>query len=523
MHETDISSLKDIVSVSSLVNPLKGGLVLSKGEMMQIRSFKKLGESTSKIELLDNQKENVLRHLEILKTNPFSVDLSVMGTGKTFMSLWVASKFNPKFLLVVCTASVVTKWIEVIEEYMSNLSYIVLSYESLSRGSSHNLFYEEFEPSQVFTNAVENGLIMIIDEFAKVKNKETLNFRALCSLVSYVCRKNYDRSKVIFLSGLPYDKNRQKEGFLELVGYDDTIEIARKIDPVKTKRLIKSQDRIRISMKKLYARIVDDIIFEHFATSAKPFVDKSSLDIKNGLYWISPVRNMELNASVSKLESLSRGDTHITKVLIEIEYHKAEIFARKAMEELKARNCKVIIMISFRRTLNTLLCLLSKFNPLVIEGNMNKEERKEVMKKFQKDDDEYRLLICTLTSSSHGIDLDDKTGNFPRKLFISPCFRAMNIHQAVYRIFRSDTASVATVRLVFAKDKVEYKILENLSKKNKNARSSLKKQLEKTSNLYFPGDYSDEVESDKEEYESIDYPLSLDSVPDSESESLDLW
>ena len=62
--------------------------------------------------LKSEQKPHVQRLIEILKSNFCALDLSVMGAGKTFTATALAKEFDFKKVVIICPASVVSKWMQ---------------------------------------------------------------------------------------------------------------------------------------------------------------------------------------------------------------------------------------------------------------------------------------------------------------------------------------------------------------------------------------------------------------------------
>lgn len=116
-----------------------------------------------------------------------------------------------------------------------------------------------------------------------------------------------------------------------------------------------------------------------------------------------------------------------------------------------------------------------------------KKENKEIIK-IKKDDDEYNLLICSLTATNSCISLDDQVGiengGKPRTMFIIPNHRLIEILQAQWRIYRSDTKSDAEIIFPYfytADDVHTPEYFKELEKQNKHIEKNIFEELDNNS------------------------------------------
>jgi len=101
-----------------------------------------------------------------------------------------------------------------------------------------------------------------------------------------------------------------------------------------------------------------------------------------------------------------------------------------------------------------------------VNGQVPKDKRYDLLKPFQENNDDMRLIIANMDVLSTGIDLDDKDGKFPRYVFASPNYKTMVIQQMTYRFLRADTKSDTTIDFVYGDcNTEESSILGCLSKK----------------------------------------------------------
>ena len=142
----------------------------------------------------------------------------------------------------------------------------------------------------------------------------------------------------------------------------------------------------------------------------------------------------------------------ITRAMQLIETAKITLFKNYALEVLEnLPTHKVVICLNYTESIVDLSNLLHIYNPLILNGSTSVNKRDQIIKKFQNNSSEYRLLIGNLQCLSTGIDLDDKDGNFPRFVLVSPNYSIITLEQLIYRFLRTDTKSCAEINFIFGR------------------------------------------------------------------------
>lgn len=526
-----------------------------------------------KVKLFPSQKDNVARHLEILKSSYFTSDESIMGAGKTYMTAAVIQEIKPQHVIVITPAgNIADTWKKISVEFRLP-TVAVMSYEKLAsrkRGlASHGLLIREqddngktyFTPTQYLVDMINSGLVLVCDERSKIKNPGTDNHKAVAAIVNFIC-SNYGSpnrcpSRCIFLSATPFDDPKQKIGFLRMIGLirhhflyrneqgffqplgaQELREACEAIDKEETDAVFLEHTFSKGTVEEICAILCDRVITKHYSTAAPGLkIEGVSLDCKNEYYNISPQREVGLSNAVDSLHSSVRfrgngevdtANTNwsgITTALVHIEYNKVEVFVRKAIEDMaKYPTCKICIMLNYKVPVRLVANFLSAYRPLILEGSMKEEERARVRELFQEENLNYRVIVCNIVVASMGIDFDDKNGNFPRRMYISPGYRAMVLHQASHRIYRVSTKSNAIVRLVFGKcGRRETSILNALARRKAQMKSSVPHQLELGVQILFPGEYEEIEEDDlpgEEVVSYLDYQIEGLEYNDQEEEQM---
>lgn len=166
----------------------------------------------------------------------------------------------------------------------------------------------------------------------------------------------------------------------------------------------------------------------------------AQLDIKNIIYPLDGRDKEEFYHLLINLEDDNLAFDKSYKIRIDIQMIKASLMVKFARELLTLNpSSKVILTTDFKSVNEFLAMNLQEFNPVRYVGS-NKELHQSVSK-FQEPNTETRVFILS-SNNSHGIMLDDNTGNFPRFMI------QMGDHniseQLMGRIIRYTTVGTAT-------------------------------------------------------------------------------
>lgn len=505
--------------------------------------------------LLEHQVDNAKRHFEILKRSIFTSDHSQMGSGKTYIAAWLINEMKFENVVIVCPAMLERIWYNMKEEYGLPIKHIV-SYETL-RGLGEDLNHpflmktitskeikhkkeikivkvSEYFPTQYLLNLIDKRTFFVFDEYHKIKNKTTNTYISVKALVEPLFIRP-SQSKIIFMSGSPFDKKEQVISFLKLVhiiqneklyenmfgrevlegfGYTEVKNYCMSINKNQTLALT------NLSGKRISQTLLIDVIYNLYtnvmlntiSSSMPPPTIKTILDVKNGYYNVSEQRRPGLNNAINGLMTAVRYNPEtgtignigsdnigaVTLALLDIEFNKIEIFIRKAKEILESNPyVKVVLVFNFTKSIFVCQDFLKEYNPLIMFGKTNKITRSKIIEQFNKPNTENRLLISNLVVTSLGINLHDINGRFPRYALISPNYRIIDSYQCVYRFYRTGTKSDATVRFVYAKNaELETSILNAYSRKSMVMKDTL--VVQKLNGVVFPADYLKEEEEQKD-------------------------
>lgn len=495
-------------------------------------------ERKEDVELLPTQMDAYDRVCRILDSHHCYLDFSLMGAGKTFLTVKVAQHLRIP-ILVICPKTVKNVWHKMSKNYRVDIVE-TLSYESVAPRKSRktgkpgtakhgllnhhpdNIGERKFSMTPKLHNLINSGVLIVFDECQKVKNLSAQHY-ACAILARAVLGSNL--SRFVLLSGSPIDKQEQTINFMhfigfivkpklhafyknkssfELLGANDLISVAKSVDKEGTDRFLaeneleKTRNHSTKEVVTFCHRLFVEVISPRIViTMPAPM---APLDVKNGFYKMSPESRYKLNQALDNLATTANNVVSrkipfgaLTPAFRAVEMAKREIFENCARKTLKYHpNCKVIIFLNFTELLGILSDALREYNPLIIRGETTDKMRDKYVDDFQTDP-QCRLLIVTIQTGAMGISLHDLAGDSPRISFVSPSHHIQLIHQACYRAARHGAKSTSTVRNVYGVEcEIETKIIDSLSRKGKIMKEVLSQQ--EKDNIKFPCDYDSEIE-----------------------------
>ena len=501
--------------------------------------------------LKEHQVNHVERLVEILDESNSAFDMSTMGMGKTYTTIECCKRRGLKNLVVVCPVSMEKKWKE-LSNRNGFKTVIVTSFAGLrssgGRQPKHGLLKrisvegeEFFEGSDKFLDLVGDGVMFVVDEVHNLKNNSE-QFKACKTLTEVINGDLETRSRIMLLSGTPVDKEEQTIRMLRLMGLiggkrlatyiqnEKTVEFSgavdlvnrcREKDPKRVSEILRDNPtKNTLEVVRVCHILFRDVVRNVWVSKMPPPISEFEIDAKNLYcnvrdektlthlqYYIEQLhKNSGFTVSVTNVEgggcetvNIEGGKLGaIVKCLEGIEQSKMTIFERLVRTTLQQiPNAKICVGLNYvQRTLLNLADRLKDLNPALITGETPKRVRDGIVERFQKPDLESRLIIANIRCLSTGIDLDDKTGNFPRFVFASPNYTIVDLHQFSRRFIRVDSKSSPVFRFVYGKcGRKEKSILNALARKSKIMHEILG---ETDRGVRFPGEYEDEFEHEDE-------------------------
>lgn len=425
-------------------------------------------EDGTSLGFLPGQETHVRKGEATLERVPFLIDTSMMGEGKTYTTSILARRMRFTHIIVICPVAVQDKW-QSMSRYGLPIRH-VLSYQGLQGGGSsgdpkHGLLKKMpvqdkhgrksifFKATDSFRNMTREGLLLILDEFHNAKNLSSQHkaCKALTtSVVDRFGKEGDKRSRVVFLSGTPIDKEQHAVNMLRLMGVVRSMQLSREtmkgrsylgFDELKQfcfylnrKRTKKVMSGVKIvksnDVNQAAYRLFKDIVIKEVGIAMKPkirheqivctnkYFNMTARDRDDLIHGIENLRNavrqqeeqrnrarhQNAGAAVYNFGSNACSFGAITRALVEVETAKVNVFARAAREQLlKDPTCKVAVFLNYLDNIATVKQKLAEFNPLVLTGALSRDKRTVLCDKFQNRSLEHRLIIANLKVGSTGM------------------------------------------------------------------------------------------------------------------------
>ena len=412
--------------------------------------------------ILGYQTLHVLNLISIFKKDNTicGVDFSATGTGKTYTTIALCGQMDLE-PIIICPKSVICYWKDVCD-YFKVKPKTIINYESIKKGKELDDDMEKKKSDMVviednkfvWKNIDKNKNIIIFDEAHRCKNKNSLNGKLLLSaknvcrilLLSATIAQKYDD---FLIFGYMLDFYRQiKSGkqWIESVMREDLFKFSSKSETQLATYLYPKKGS-RMS----YSDMSKSLNKNNISTQCYSLDDKS-LKLIEGCY-----TNIK-----TKGESLTNQLTARQK----IETLKLPIFV-DLIEKYLDVGKSVVVFVNFVNSLNELLKYFNKKNIDCgyVCGDQSIEERRDCIEKFQNNN--IKLIICTISSGSESISLHDVDGDHPRISLISPSFSGKDLCQALGRIYRTGVKSMVEQKIIFCDETTERLICSTLKDKIK--------------------------------------------------------
>jgi len=417
--------------------------------------------------LLDYQVLHVQNLVGSIEKNNIAIDTSDTGCGKTYCALAVCKHLNLS-PIIICPKSIISNW-KNIAKIFDVKPVFACNYETLRRGKYYTdeelsnrvacpyLKFNKREKKFTWYKLKANNII-IFDEVHFCKKKTTLNGKLLISSLPY---------KKLLLSATLIDSISSFEIFTYVLGWCNNIKKTKKYLLAETHNL-KSFDYVssklypkyasRISIKELGDKFPqNNIIIDSYNDGNFKLIDEEYNNIKE-YYKKLDDKQEKLNKSNLLVDiSFSRQ---------KIELYKIEIIIDLTYQYIQ-NNYSIVIFVNFHNTLEMLSNLLD--TKCVIHGKQTFEERKDNIRRFQKNQD--KIIICNICAGGQSINLNDIHGDHPRISLIVPSYSSTQLVQALGRIHRAGSKTPATHRIIFCSNTVEEHIAKKLKEKVNNLAS----------------------------------------------------
>lgn len=394
--------------------------------------FNKKEEKPIVTKLQVEQIDHANKLIDILMKTNLAMDLSETGVGKTYIacSICAALKRKP---LIICPKSLIGQWRTVCSHF--SINYVdIINIEAIRNGKTYQ--NNRHIISHYYDNgkwAIDDDILIIIDEAQKCKNASNMSGKLLMSLKKY---------KILLLSATIANNLSDLGVIYHLLGY------GKKSSINKIKHIVKNHGS-RILLSDLSKMPNNKILVKSYSGDVNG-INESKINIDN-----------------------------MQKIKMKLELLKVDVLI-KLCKKYRSKNYSVVIFVNFIKTMNELIDHFdnNEIDFSLIYGKQTVLERNEAIDLFQSN--KCRTIICQMKAGSVGISLNDIDGNFKRVSLITLTDSASTLIQALGRIYRSGTQSdclsiIITIKNALFEDNVKRNLnakIDNISKINDSDLSS---------------------------------------------------
>lgn len=497
------------------------------------------------IQLLPYQVPHYNKLRETATNNHVYVDVSSMGLGKTHILLAIVTSFGMPFVVVgPPTAQMV--WDNAVRTYETSHYLGYIGYQAL-RGTArygikhtyltrrdvmvNGILKPIFTPTDTWLQLCAGGVFIVFDECHHLKNDSEQGQAAIALTGAVVQSSN---SRIALLSATMLDKPKHVYNYLLLMSYvtspspfhydrsakvytptgiRELVNLCKIYDPTTTESIV--PDMNTVNPKKadekcadlffgvIYPRLVSAMVnhkidrrcFRGFFDVQSP---EGAAKVAEGISLLSSAAGFVQTGAKETRISNTPDYSKIGRALTMIELGLVEEFIGLAagwLDETPSDRVlreggqlnKAILSFNHLEPVHIAEAALKRYGVVVITGeDTSMVSRGEKVDLFNNSDN-VRVMIMTTATAGQSISLQDKRGDRPRRMWISPNYNMSNIHQATGRVFREGQMSVADVFLFYPKvGNMMSAILNSLSRKGDMMKRTLTAENDDT---IFPGRY----------------------------------
>lgn len=444
----------------------------NKVEPLNIQTESTLKEYTVKNTngLREFQIPNVAKLCAALLKNKAALDGSDTGAGKTYTAVGVARELGME-IAVVCPKAVIASWNKVIKNHFGMKPVFVLNYESVKTGKYKEIGtwkkISRTSNREVFTWNIPKNTLLVFDESHRLKGHGTQNseiaiaakkqgYKILCCSATNAINP-IELKTVGFITGI-YKSGKWTQ-FLREHGCEQGRfgwEFSGDKDVLKKLHADLFLDRgVRMRREDIKGFPDSEVIAEAYnideqsEKELKKIYAEMDKELKYLQAQCKNTKEYQVNAMVIMLRA--RQNAEIIKVPLFVE------MAEDAIEN----GMSVALFVNFSETVRALSKRLE--TNCVVWGENKGNEREKHIADFQAD--KKRVIIVNIKAGGAGLSLHDLNGNYPRISLISPTPSAVDLRQALGRVWRDGGKTKSLQKIIFAANTVEEEVCEKVKLK----------------------------------------------------------
>ena len=405
-----------------------------------------------------------------IERNNAALDGSDTGAGKTYSAIAVARELGME-IGVVCPKAVISTWHKVITQHFGMKERFVLNYESVKTGKYKDIGtwkrVSKISTREHFVWNLPKNTLIIFDESHRLKGHGTQNseiaiaakkqgYRILCcsatNAINPVELKCVGLITGLYKSGGWTKFLREHDCEKGRFGW----EFGGSRDVLKKLHADLFLDRgVRIRREDIKGFPDCEIIAEAYNID-----DSSEKDLKA----VYAEMDKELTLLRAKCKNAKEYQVNAMVVMLrarqKAELIKVPLFVEMVEDGLED-GMSVVVFVNFSDTVRALSKRLNT-NCIVWGENVGNERDRHIAE-FQSD--KKRVMIVNIKAGGAGLSLHDLNGNYPRLALVSPTPSAVDLRQALGRVWRDGGKTKALQKIVFTANTVEEDVCEKVKLK----------------------------------------------------------
>lgn len=435
--------------------------------------------------LLEPQKEHTKLLVDSIYLNGFCVDMSMLGTGKTYVAASVAKNMNIP-VVVICPKISIHNWNNVFNIFGIKPT-IIINYEKLMRGNTPYMKYDKkayinaphWQSEKGMTIKFPKHALIILDEAHKCRGKNSHNSRFLVALKNsgykfYLISATI-ASNPLDMRAFGYAVNLHSgynfKSFIKNFGGIPDNYGGLKINMTDCKT--------QVAMKEIHCKLFNESkcaarmntsqfgnIFPKNNVSAMTFdMEDNNTKIQQVYY--------DMETELAKLDDrIKEYSQHVFSIIMAAR-RKIELLKVPTMVELIEdyfdNNTSVIAFFNFTDTITAVINRLKdhKFDNMIgkIVGGQTSIQRQSDINDFNSD--KKRIMIAAVKAGNASISLHDLNGKYQRNTIISPSFSSIDMEQCLGRAARAEGKTPVNQSFVYALNSIEEEIAYRINSKMK--------------------------------------------------------
>lgn len=405
-----------------------------------------------------------------LKAHGAALDGSDTGAGKTYAAVGVARELSMG-IAVVCPKAVMYSWDKVIHKHFGMKAEFILNYESVKTGK-----YKEigiWKPISRTSNReyfhwnIPKNTLIIFDESHRLKGHNTINseiaiaakkqgYKILCCSATNAINP-IELKTVGFITGI-YKSGKWTQ-FLREHGCEQGRfgwEFSGDKDVLKKLHADLFLERgVRIRREDIKGFPDSEVIAEAYNIDEQSEKELKKIyeEMDRELTYLKAVCK---NTKEYKLNAM----TIMLRARQQAELIKVPLFVEMAEDSIE-NGMSVVLFVNFSETVRALSKRLD--TNCVVWGENKGNERDNNIAAFQAD--KKRVIIVNIKAGGAGLSLHDLNGNYPRISIISPSPSAVDLRQALGRVWRDGGKTKSLQKIVFVANTVEEEVCEKVKLK----------------------------------------------------------